>query len=492
MLGLALPHVQTRLDRSVGSYAECWLGDLLVASTKNDVDPGLMRLFRQSDKKILPLESVDAPAQLKRRFEYRNEDIDLDEVGEEPELIYYIAPVAVVKDRLNVLGYTVETARHAFAEGLGGQRTQTNEWRKAQEAEEPSEVRDLMLDSYRSEQKVLSELSADVWLTTMKEILSGGVDVPGDDPASPVRSTEVTGREWYEGPLEGTLPGYMLSREWFAFPGPDSTAALRLALEVYPEADHLIYDVTDLVWSEYAARDDDFVEYTTDVSIEEIQSMAKMILLTEGSSDATILQSSLQLLYPHLADYYSFMEFDAVRAGGGAGNLANLVKAFAGAGVMNKTIALFDNDTAAAVAVKALAAIDLPPHIAVRMLPDLESLTAYPTIGPSGGVDMDVNGLAASIELYLGGDVLTDGGKLRPVQWTGYEGGMKRYQGEVLDKGKIQNRFREKLERARASGASTSGPEWDGLKAIFGCVFAAFHDLDRLRIVESTRDYYAE
>src|SRR5674476_195812 len=115
-----------------------------------------------------------------------------------------------------------------------------------------------------------------------------GRDDPSEDNRSRARSTEVAGREWFEGPLKDTLPGYMLSHEWFAFPGPDTTAALRLTLEVYPEADELIYDVTDLVWSEYASRDDDFVGYTTDISVEEMQSMAKVILLTEGSSDAAI------------------------------------------------------------------------------------------------------------------------------------------------------------------------------------------------------------
>jgi len=295
----------------MGSYAECWLGDLLVASTKNDVDPGLMRLFRRSDKRILPLASADAPAQLKRRFEDRNENIDLDEIDDDPELVYYVAPVSVIKDRLNVLGYTAATARRVFDVGLTGQRAQTDAWQKSWEEKEPSATRDLLRDSYRSEQVVLSGLSVDVWLATTREILSSGTEDPGAGDEGRVRSTEVTGQEWYEGPLKGTLPGYMLSHEWFGFPSPDTAAALRLTLEVYPEADELIYDVTDLVWSEYASRDDDFVGYTTDISVEEMQSMAKVILLTEGSSDAAILRASLDLLYPHLADYYSFMEFDA-------------------------------------------------------------------------------------------------------------------------------------------------------------------------------------
>jgi hypothetical protein len=476
----------------MGSYAECWLSDLLVTSTKNDVDPGLMRLFRQSDKRIVPLSSADAPVQLKRRFEGVNDDIDLDDFAEEPELVYYIAPVSVVKDRLNVLGYTIETARQAFVEGLNGERAQTDRWLRAREDAEPSETRDSLLGIYRAEKKILSQLSADVWLATLKEILTEGVDIPGDDSTSRVRMAEMPVLNWYDGPLKGTLLGYMLSREWFGFPGPDTTAALRLTLEVYPEAEDLIYDVTDLVWTESAARDDDFVAYTAEVSIEEMQSMAKTILLTEGPSDASILESSLELLYPHLADYYSFMEFDAMRVGGGAGNLANLVKAFAGAGVVNKTIALFDNDTAALSALRGLANLDLPEHLAVLTLPVLKSLMAYPTIGPSGETDMDVNGRAASTELYLGEDVLCDDEGLCRVQWTGYDTALRQYQGQVLDKAGIQSRFQEKLRAARVDGEALDGAEWSGLRAIFACVFAAFHDLDRQRILEDTQAYFAE
>ena len=45
--------------------------------------------------------------------------------------------------------------------------------------------------------------------------------------------------------------------------------------------------------------------------------------------------------------WLGFMDFEGVRIGGGAGSLVNIVKAFAGAGIVNRTVALFDNDTAA-------------------------------------------------------------------------------------------------------------------------------------------------
>jgi hypothetical protein len=222
------------------------------------------------------------------------------------------------------------------------------------------------------------------------------------------------------------LIGHMLSHNWYGFPGDwydfpgtDLNVALRLALEVCPEVQELVYDVTDLIRSGDIKLEQDLVEYGLSLSAEEYNSTAKIILLTEGRSDSWILQESLVLLYPHLADYYSFMDFNVARVGGGAGNLANFVKAFAGAGIINRTIALFDNDTAGAAGFMSLEKIALPPHIIVLRLPDLELLRSYPTIGPSGDLGMDVNGVAASIELYLGEDVLLgDEKQLIPVQWT--------------------------------------------------------------------------
>ena len=47
----------------------------------------------------------------------------------------------------------------------------------------------------------------------------------------------------------------------------------------------------------------------------------------------------------------------------------------------------------------------------------------------SGLEPLDVNGLAASIELYFGEDVLcAEQNKLTPVQWKGYNSTLRQYQ----------------------------------------------------------------
>jgi hypothetical protein len=63
---------------------------------------------------------------------------------------------------------------------------------------------------------------------------------------------------------------------------------------------------------------------------------------------------------------------------------------------------------------------------------------------------MDVNGLAGSIELYLGRDILVeDNGGLSPVQWRGYDRDLNQYQGELMNKTELQHRFMKKIRKAR-------------------------------------------
>jgi hypothetical protein len=91
-------------------------------------------------------------------------------------------------------------------------------------------------------------------------------------------------------------------------------------------------------------------------------------ILTEGVTDRRVLEASLKLLYPHLAEYYAFMDFDGANAPGGAGQLVNTVKAFAGAGIANRVIALFDNDTAARSALRGLEGVSLPSSMRVLQI----------------------------------------------------------------------------------------------------------------------------
>jgi hypothetical protein len=148
-----------------------------------------------------------------------------------------------------------------------------------------------------------------------------------------------------------------------------------------------------------------------------------------------------------------------------------MVKAFAGAGIQNRILALFDNDTAGRSALRKLEQLKLPGNISVLVYPPLQTATEYPTQGPTGDVATNVNGLACSLELYLGQDVLRDeNGCLFPVRWRGYDEGMRSYQGEIANKKHIQEAFERKLEACEVDRLLIERFDWSGVLQIIAAM----------------------
>ena len=129
----------------MGRYAQCWLGGLYVGSSKNDVDHGIMQLFRPSDKRTLPARSVDLPSQLKDW----TDDLEDDDAN----VVIYTTPAAVVQDRLELLGYTLDTAKAAFAKSLSVDAANHAEWSRGAHGE-----------LFKEEARLLGELTVDVSL----------------------------------------------------------------------------------------------------------------------------------------------------------------------------------------------------------------------------------------------------------------------------------------------------------------------------------------
>lgn len=383
----------------MGNYAECWLESFYVGSTKDDVDYNLMQLFRASDKRVLRSAVKDLPEPM-HHWTSRVEDLE-----EKVNIVYYAAAASLIKDRLELKGYTLSTAKRAFTKRI---RVEAKLYAKH--------------DSLKNQADLFKVLDVDEWLATLRRIKHENLEF---SPGVVSKHKEKV-----------TLEDFMLRIDWYGFPGVDLYVPPRLALELCEEKDNFIYDLTDLIDLYFQKDSDpDFVVASG--------SSSQIIVLTEGSSDGWIISEALKLLYPHLSDYFSFMDFETAKVEGGVSQLAKIVKSFAGVGIVNKVIAIFDNDTAGQEAVHSLRQVKLPGNLAVLTLPDLKALRKYPTIGPSGRKTMNVNGLAASIELYLGDDVLGEGGKLTPVQWSAYKPTMGKYQGEVLDKHKIHKRFKD-------------------------------------------------
>ena len=283
----------------------------------------------------------------------------------------------------------------------------------------------------------------------------------------------------------------MLTGDWDAWMGcpvRDVRHVIRLVTELVDPGEFAEYDLTDLVGGGWLDDEADLVQYAEELLHSDASAAQRVIILTEGSTDKRILEASIALLAPHLADYFRFMDFEGARVAGGSGALAQTVKAFVGAGILNRIIAVFDNDTAAAEAISALSAITLPSNYFVLQYPPTRLLASYPTLGPTGIVATDINGIAGSIELYLGEDVLRgNDGDLTPVHWRGYNDKLGRYQGAVRDKAALLERFEAKVAACKKDVRAHAVADWSDMRAVIAALSHAAGETARSDVVALER-----
>ncbi|MCE9611848.1 MAG: hypothetical protein K8R23_16750 [Chthoniobacter sp.] len=421
-------------------------------STKSYVDPTVMTLFTEKDKVAKPVWLSESGEIMSTRPNSTDTADELTQVG-------YSAPKKAVIDRLNVMGFTIEAARSLFEDGIQDKLSELKEY------EGNSEIETL----YAKEIALYSDLSFESWLAAFQEIKSKGLQTWDLSPH----------REGAVKCVLSDLATFVLSSNddepLFRFPTSDVRYFLRAALEASNIDAVLFLDLTEVVGSGYYSIEDRVSEMARAELSSDYPTNSRIVVLTEGSSDSRVLKATMELFFPHLAEYYSFMDFHAPNAPGGAGQLVNTIKSFAGAGISNRVIAVFDNDTAARAALRALARIALPSFMRVLQFPALPSAASYPTIGPSGLVQMDVNGLAGSLELYFGEDVLKrEDGSLTPVHWRGYDAAVCAYQGELTEKAQLQERFDLKLAAAASTPTLIKSQDWTPMRSVLDAIRCAF------------------
>jgi hypothetical protein len=427
----------------MGSYCELYIGDYPVFSSKSHVWPVIMTLFRESDKSVYARKVNERNSIEWGRIEERGDELET--------AVEYRALVKHVRQRLNILGFTLKRVRDEFDQVRTAEAQKLREWSED--------------DGYHLWDKdiaVLESSSFEDYLEAYKVILESGVH--------PVYSLD-------KFPDAPQLIRYILKENeefHWGFPCEDIRCFFRALLEISPDEALVVEDLTEVVIAGYYTEEDNIFGMAIHELIGDYPINSKIIVLTEGPTDTEVLQPSLRLLYPYLYDYFSFMDF-GVKLGGGVGPLVHAVKSFAGAGIENRVIALFDNDTSAFSAVESLKDSKIPKNITILHYPDIELARKYPTIGPNGIAHQDINGLACSIELYFGKDVLEREGSCIPIQWKGYDERLRRYQGEILHKAELKKRFLEKLKRCQENAAVINEGDWGSIHSILRHIFDAFN-----------------
>ncbi len=430
----------------MGSYSEVKLGSLRLGSTKDGYDPYLLSLFQESDKRIV--DSTLGECGLYG-------EVDQGEEDESITLVQYVCSGSVARDRLELMGFTRSVAEKGFRVGLKSEIEKLEEWSHSS-----------LGDVFEETLDVLRHLTLEQWQDALREVevrSLDGISTHDHDTLSTLSS----------------LLRYVLTNEWYGFPGHELRHFLRLIIDTFPLETELVYDLTGLVLGGWITDSEELIQYLDDEVSANYNAERRIIVITEGHTDSVILSRSISLLYPHIAEFFRFLDFQGPKVPGGAGALAGRTRAFIGAGIVNRVISLFDNDTAAEAAIASLASVKLPGSIIVCQYPDLELASNYPTLGPSGMVSMDVNGLAGSIEMYLGTDCLLDeSGNLYPVHWKGFDSNLRKYQGEVMQKRAIMKAFEQKLSACEANPELVDNYDWSGIKSIIDSLRSAFQAKD--------------
>lgn len=429
----------------MGSYCDLKFSEKSIYSSKSYVDPIMMSFFIEDDK----------------NFSYQKySDVYPDDCdGEDDtlcEVCLYETTVYVAKRRLDILGFGLEECEKSLKKHIKQEVEQYTEYL------EKHNEGDILYELYSNHRNALEGSNITSFITAYNTIF--------DSVEYLFEAKEKFGR------LNGLLGYISDDQDEYALgiPVGDLRYAFRILLECFNNEDKVALDVSDLISSGWYKFDENLVSLARQELTENYHFDSKIIILTEGSSDKAILEKSFEIIYPQYSPYYTFMDFELSNSQGGAIALVSIVKAFIGAGIQNRIIALFDNDTAARDAIRGLSNSYLPENIRVMSYPNYQFLESYPTIGPSGNHKLNVNGLAGSIELYLCFEAIKISGELSPVQWKGYNQSLSCYQGEVIEKTKIQKQFYKIIKKVNKDTKLIKEYDWAGLRLIFDSIFNAF------------------
>ena len=247
----------------------------------------------------------------------------------------------------------------------------------------------------------------------------------------------------------------------------DPLYELRIILECQKDDCKVEYDCTDVI--EYW---DPNIEEKLLRGFEETSAHCETVVLTEGPTDDEFLSSALKLFEPDIAHLFKFFDYhNDYKPDQSAAALCKLGKALMAAKLRDRFILIFDNDTVGRIARNGLPKNErMPANMAAIVLPDTPLGKCYPTIGPDGESESDVNGRACAIEFFLGRDALLNSeNNLRPIIWNEYHAG--EYQGGFSkeDKHEIEESFRHAIIQ-RQSGSENFKYDWDSIKSVLQCI----------------------
>lgn len=329
-----------------------------------------------------------------------------------------VRPLSAISRRLDLLGFTLKTSTALIAQALTA--ASDSAWTSLSFVEAASGA-----DSDTTRM-----------FTRLAHATSAAAEWPDLPPGEFVRSfARAIIRDQTSEPLSAPEPRLDHIYEFLGDLAP--YAMLRILAE---DAQLAQLDVT---WNFADVVENGWVE--RERIIEALGCTRPFLVVTEGSSDAKVIERALAVLRPGVADFFRFVDMEQGYPFSGTGNLHKFCQGLVSIGIENNIVIVYDNDTAGWEKHDEAKTLSMPDNMRTMVLPTLDALRTFKTAGPEGAGSADINQRAAAIECYL--DLNWDTRYTPTVRWTGYNEKLRRYQGELEHKQGYVRRFLKLKQR---------------------------------------------
>ncbi|WP_272023419.1 HEPN/Toprim-associated domain-containing protein [Olleya namhaensis] len=367
----------------MGSYITLGIGELELDWGKNFGFRDYSKLFTQADRKSINYYYAD------------------DEVIIKPG---YSSPLSKVKRRLELIGYSLENLTHRF---------------KEYNSEYPD-----YLDKPNISFLDLCKIFSDINIKNYKNKKEDGDYDLGEYVIENIFENE----NFKEFRKHIDIKDKDIASYFENF---DSLFILRLLIENPENSDmELEWRTQDLIDGGWTNDDEIYVG---------VQEEDKFLIVTEGSSDTFIIRKTLELLYPDILDFFSFVDMEDNYPFTGTGNLYRFCQGLTSIRIQNKTLIIFDNDLEGIEKYEKTIELDIPKNMNVMKLPNLDKFNNFLSVGPSGEFNDNINGKAIAIECFL--DLSSE--KTPRIRWSNFNEKMQKYQGSIEKKDKYVREFKK-------------------------------------------------
>jgi hypothetical protein len=158
-----------------------------------------------------------------------------------------------------------------------------------------------------------------------------------------------------------------------------------------------------------------------------IRQGARYLIVTEGTTDSSIIKEAFDWLKPDVGDCFSYVDMHDNYPFTGCGNMVNFYHGLCKVEPAANVIMIFDNDAAGISSMRKC--VSGSGKIKLLKLPDLPDFESVKCIGPSGQTIENINGKAVSIEMFLDLNYKREMGPM--IRWSTYFDKIDRYQGAL-------------------------------------------------------------